>query len=375
MFSRADEDFMLQALQLAAQGLYTTEPNPRVGCLLVKDERVIGKGWHQCAGQPHAEIEALIHCDEDTEGATAYVTLEPCAHHGRTPPCCDALIEAKLARVVVACIDPNPQVAGGGIERMRDAGIEVDVGLFADKSQALNCGFFSRMSRGRPFVRLKMAASLDGRTALSSGESQWITSEQARQDVQHWRARAGCILTGVGTVLADDPRMTVRLSQAQMESEEYGNVAGLLMQRPQPVLAVVDSDLRTPRTARIFERSGGVLIYSNKNKVLSDKCEVVYHLSSSESGQISLDGVLRDLATREVNEVHVEGGAELAGSLLREGLLDELIIYIAPHLLGADARSLFAFTGIDNMEKRPEFVFTEVTQIGPDIRLTLRPAS
>ncbi|OED42289.1 riboflavin biosynthesis protein RibD [Chromatiales bacterium (ex Bugula neritina AB1)] len=365
---------MALAIDLAGNGLYTTEPNPRVGCVLVKDEQIIGKGWHQFAGRPHAEIEALNHCDAEVRGATAYVTLEPCSFHGRTPPCCDALIEAGLARVVVAVADPNPLVAGTGIARLRDAGIEVDVGLMADESIALNCGFFARMIRGRPYVRLKMAASLDGRTALSTGNSSWITSEEARQDVQHWRARAGCILTGVGTVLADDPRMTVRLSPQQLANPGFGNLSGLIMQKPQPVLAVVDSDLRTPRNAKIFDREGSVLIYSNKNKMLNDKSEVVYHLSSSESGMISLDGVLRDLASREVNEVHVEGGAELAASLLREDLIDELIVYIAPNLLGADARALFAFSGIENMADRPGFQFSDVTRIGPDLRLTLTPA-
>lgn len=375
MFSTADNEFMAQALALAEHGLYTTGPNPRVGCVLVQDDVIISSGWHQSAGQPHAEIEALNACDVDPRGATVYVTLEPCSHHGRTPPCCDALIEAGVARVVVGAVDPNPLVAGSGIEYLRQADIEVDVGLMADQSEALNCGFFSRMTRGKPWVRVKLAASLDGRTALASGESRWITSEQAREDVQHWRARSGCILTGVGTVLADDPRMTVRLSATQLSAERWGTQSGVPIQRRQPLLAVVDSDLRTPPTAKIFERGAPTLIYSNKNKFLCDECEVVYHLSGSQSGQVSLDGVLRDLASREVNEVHVEAGAELSASLLAEGLLDELVVYIAPHLLGADARSMFEISGMDNMIDRPEFAFTEITQIGPDLRLILKPVS
>ncbi len=375
MFSTADHDFMSQALTLAEHGLYTTEPNPRVGCVLVKDDKIIASGWHQSAGQPHAEVEALSACETDARGATVYVTLEPCSHHGRTPPCCDALIDAGVSRVVIAARDPNPMVTGSGIERLQKAGIEVDIGLLAEKSEALNCGFFSRMNRARPWVRVKLAASLDGRTALASGESRWITSEQAREDVQHWRARSGCILTGVGTILADDPRMTVRLSAKQLSAERWGTQSGAAIQRRQPLLAVVDSDLRTPATARIFERGAETVIYSNKNKFLCDECEVVYHLSASQSGKISLDGVLRDLASREVNEVHVEAGAELSASLLAEGLLDELVVYIAPHLLGADARSMFEMSGMDSMLQRPEFAFTDITQIGPDLRLILKPVS
>lgn len=363
MFSDEDRDYMSRAMALAERGMYTTGSNPRVGCVLVKDGVVIGEGWTQPVGEAHAEVEALNNCEVSPVGATAYVTLEPCSHHGRTPPCADALIEKEISRVVVSSVDPNPLVGGSGIDRLRDAGIEVDVGLLDTENQALNCGFFSRMKRGRPWVRLKLAASLDGRTALASGDSYWITSEAARADVQLWRARANCILTGVGTIIADDPRMTVRLPQERW-TIEHGR---------QPLLAVVDSSLRTPTNARIFDRDGKVVIYSNTNKNMHDKCEVNYHLNPTESGNVSLPGVLRDLAQREINEVHVEGGANVSASLLSENLIDELIVYIAPNLLGSDARAMFEFTGLEDMAERPEFEFTDVSRVGPDVRLTLRP--
>ncbi len=363
MFSDEDSEYMARALALAHRGLYTTGANPRVGCVLVSQGNVIGEGWTQPVGEAHAEVEALNDCTVSPAGATAYVTLEPCSHHGRTPPCCDSLIKHKIARVVVASVDPNPLVSGSGIERLRDAGIEVEVGLLDEENQALNCGFFSRMKRGRPWVRLKLAASLDGRTALASGESRWITSEASRSDVQLWRARANCILTGVGTILADNPRMTVRLPQERW-TIEYDR---------QPLLAVVDSSLRTPIDARIFDRDGKVVIYTNTNKSMHEKCEVNYHLSPTVSGNISLSGVLRDLAQREINEVHVEGGANLSASLLSENLIDELIVYIAPNLLGSDARSLFEFMGPQLMAERPEFEISDVSRIGPDVRLVLNP--
>ena len=363
MFPDEDRDYMARALELAARGLYTTGANPRVGCVLVKGGTVIGEGWTQPVGEAHAEVEALNNCKVDPAGATAYVTLEPCSHHGRTPPCADTLIEKSISRVVVSSIDPNPLVGGSGIDRLRDAGIEVDTGLLDTENQALNCGFFSRMTRGRPWVRLKLAASLDGRTALASGESQWITSDASRADVQLWRARANCILTGVGTIIADDPRMTVRLPQERWTIEHDR----------QPLLAVVDSNLRTPTNAKIFDRDGKVVIYTNTNKNMFDKCEVNYHLNPTESGNISLLGVLKDLAQREINEVHVEGGANVSASLLSENLIDELIVYIAPNLLGADARALFEFTGLQDMAARPEFELSGVKQIGPDVRLTLKP--
>lgn len=365
MFSDEDVEYMSRAVALAERGMYTTGSNPRVGCVLVKEGVVIGEGWTQPVGEAHAEVEALNNCQVSPAGATAYVTLEPCSHHGRTPPCADTLIEKEVARVVVSSVDPNPLVGGTGIDRLRDAGIEVDVGLMDAENQALNCGFFSRMKRGRPWVRLKLAASLDGRTALASGDSYWITSEASRADVQLWRARANCILTGVGTILADDPRMTVRLPQERW-TIEHGR---------QPLLAVVDSNLRTPTNAKIFDRDGKVVIYSNVNKNMYDKCEVNYHLNPTETGNVSLPGVLRDLAQREINEVHVEGGANVSASLLSDNLIDEIIVYIAPNLLGSDARAMFEFTGLADMTERPEFEFSDVCRVGLDVRLTLKPCA
>lgn len=364
MADHCDEDrvYMARALELAKNGLYTASPNPRVGCVLVRSGKVIGEGWHQRAGMPHAEIEALSNCQGNPQGCTAYVTLEPCAHYGRTPPCCDRLVEAGVERVVVGAIDPNPLVAGNGIARIRAAGISITSGLMADESQHLNCGFFSRMERKRPWVRLKLAASLDGRTALASGESKWITSSAARDDVQRYRARADCILTGIGTVLADDPRMTVRTG----DSQEQGT-------HRQPVLAIVDSQARTPVDATLFDSDREVLIYCSAEAPLTDGRAIIRHSAATSDGRVRLSSVLRDLARREINEVHVEGGAELAASLLAEQLVDELIIYQAPLLLGSDAKELVAVQGFTSMEQRLEFQYIDVVQIGPDTRLTLKP--
>jgi diaminohydroxyphosphoribosylaminopyrimidine deaminase/5-amino-6-(5-phosphoribosylamino)uracil reductase len=366
-FSARDREHMADALALAARGLYTTDPNPRVGCVLVAGERVIGRGYHRRAGLPHAEIEALHACSEDPRGATAYVTLEPCSHHGQTPPCCDALIDAGIARAVIGGSDPNAQVAGAGIARMQAAGIRVDSGLMQAECEALNPGFLSRMRRRRPWVRLKLAASLDGRTALANGESKWITSAEARLDVQRLRARASVILTGSGTVLADNPRMTLRLSDAQ-----YGDE---LPQR-QPLLAIVDSQARTPRDAVLFDRQGGVLIYTgNVKNDWGTRCEVVDNLAQTPGGRVDLPALLGDLAARGCNECHVEAGAGLAAALISEQLVDELVVYIAPLLLGRDALELVSLGGIDNMADRPEFDYTDITSVGRDLRLTLTPHS
>jgi len=307
----SDDHYMERAFALAEKGLYTTGANPRVGCVLVRDDRIIAEGWTQPEGQAHAEINALENATESVAGATAYVTLEPCSHHGRTPPCTNALINADIGKVVAASIDPNPAVAGSGLEALRQAGIDVSFGVLDERNLSLNCGFFSRMTRSRPWVRVKLAASLDGRTALASGESRWITSDESRADVQLLRARANCILTGVGTILADDPRMTVRLPQERW----------MIERERQPLLAIVDSNCRTPLGAEIFNRDGKIVIYSK----------------------------------------------------LREKLIDELIVYVAPHLLGSDAKGLVQMSGLNDMAQRPTFRFTDVTQIGPDVRLTLAP--
>lgn len=362
-FSADDRRFMSRALELARFGLYTTDPNPRVGCVLVANGQIIGEGYHRRAGLPHAEIEALQACQSDPRGATAYVTLEPCSHFGRTPPCCDALIKAGVARVVAAATDPNSQVAGRGLAIMREAGIEVVSGLMAEDCEALNPGYLSRMRRGRPWLRVKLAASLDGRTALANGESQWITSAEARHDVQHLRARASAILTGSATVLADDPQMTVRLS-----AEHYGPEWPIR----QPLLAIIDSKAQTPVQARLFERDGAVIVYTEAPAAALDS-EVDSSCCYPHGAGIDPLKVLQDLAARGCNEVHVEAGARLAGVLLEAQLIDEIVTYIAPVLLGADARELIAISGIDNMAQRPELCFTDVTPVGRDLRLTLTP--
>ena len=362
---------MLEAVALARRGLYTASPNPRVGCLLVKDEQTIGRGWHKRAGLGHAEVEALSDCKlsgkADPRGATAYVTLEPCSFHGKTPPCTDALLKAGIAKLVVGSMDPSPKV--DGLQQLRDAGIEVLSGCEEVACAELNPGFFSRMQRSRPWVRVKMAMSLDGRTALANGESQWITSEAARSDVQCWRAQADCILTGVGTVLSDNPRLNVRLSDAQFSQYGYG-------QLQQPLLAIADSNLKTSANAELFKADREVVIYVNSASGMHPQanCQVVATPSDSEYG-VDLQKLLEDLATREINEVHVEAGATLCASLIKEQLVDEVLLYIAPNLLGSDARALFALSGLTDMAERTEFEFSAVQQVGADLRVLLRPVA
>ncbi len=359
---------MREAISLAERGLYSASPNPRVGCVLVKGDQIIGRGWHRQAGLPHAEIEALNDSVADPAGATAYVTLEPCSFYGKTPPCADALLSAGISRLVAGSTDPNPRVSGSGLERLQTAGVEVITGCEQEACAELNPGFFSRMLKGRPFVRVKMAMSLDGRTALANGESQWITGHDARADVQHWRARADCVLTGIGTVLFDDPQLNVRLAQEQFQK------LGHEIAR-QPTLAIVDSNLRTPSKARLFEAERPVLIYSQvpANSGLHPACEVIKLPGGEAAEGINLQAMLEDLARREINEVHVEAGAQLCASLIKGGLADELLLYIAPHLLGADARSLFALGGFTRMDERIEFEFAGTKQVGRDLRLQLRP--
>ncbi|HVC38101.1 MAG TPA: bifunctional diaminohydroxyphosphoribosylaminopyrimidine deaminase/5-amino-6-(5-phosphoribosylamino)uracil reductase RibD, partial [Gammaproteobacteria bacterium] len=310
MFSTADHAFMAEALRLAQQGLYTTDPNPRVGCVLVKDGNTVGRGFHHKAGEAHAEVRALKQAGDDARGATAYVTLEPCAHFGRTGPCADALVKAKVARVIAAMSDPNPQVAGKGFEKLRAAGIETTVGLLETEARALNPGFISRMTRGRPWVRSKLAVSLDGRTALASGASKWISGEAAREDGQRWRARSSTILTGIGTLLADDPALTVRLPGDWR----------------QPNRIVVDAQLRTPPGARLLKQAGDTYIATvvtdaRRHAFLAAAGAKIMVLSSSD-GHIDLVALMRQLAEIECNEVLVEAGAGLNGALLKAGLLD-----------------------------------------------------
>jgi len=359
MFTPDDQRHMARALELAARGLYTTTPNPRVGCVIVNGAKVVGEGWHEKAGAAHAEPIALQAAGAKAAGATVYVTLEPCAHFGRTPPCVDALLAAKPARVVAAMADPNPQTAGEGFARLRAAGIAVDVGLMAAEAHALNIGFVSRMTRGTPWVRMKVAASLDGRTALAGGQSQWITGADARRDGHAWRARACAVLTGVGTVKADNPQLTVR------------DVATTR----QPLRVVVDSRLQTPLDARVL--GPGTIIAAagvdapRSVALRAHGAEVV--VLPNHEGKVELPALLQELARRGCNEVHVEAGHKLNGSLLEEGLVDELLIYLAPCILGDTAQGMFHLPPLANLQERRNLRITDITRVGDDVRILARP--
>jgi len=369
MFSDFDRFAMQRALTLAARGLETTDPNPRVGCVIAQRGRVVGEGWHERAGEAHAEIAALRAAGAQAAGATVYVTLEPCSHHGRTPPCVEALIAARVARVVIAARDPNPQVDGKGAAALRAAGIAVESGLMEEEATDLNGGFFRRMLVGRPLIRVKLAMSLDGRTALASGESRWITGEAARQDVQHWRARSSAVLTGVGTVLADDPRLDVRLP------DEQGVV------RRQPLRVVLDSQLRTPPDARLFKSPGEVLILTTLTAPEDPRATNLSARGARleslplDGERIALPAVLDRLGELELNEVLVEAGATLAGELLRQSLADELLLYVGLRLLGPSARALVAMPPLPRLADAPSFSLSEMQQIGDDLRLRLRPGA
>ena len=349
---------MARALELAQRGLYTTTPNPRVGCVIVRDGIVVGEGWHERAGGPHAEAIALDAAGAQAANATAYVTLEPCAHHGRTPPCADALVRAGLSSVVAAMADPNPLVSGKGLTRLREAGVNVRVGVMEEEDRELNIGFVSRMSRGRPWVRTKIAASLDGRTALLNGSSQWITGVEARRDAHHWRARACAVLTGIGTVKQDDPQLTVR----EVETTR------------QPLRVVVDSRLEISPAARIV--GTGTLIATAVRDEAREAALTAHGASvallPNIAGRVSLPDLLRALAACDVNELHVEAGAGLNGSLLQEGLVDELLIYLAPHIMGDKARGMFDVPALTELAQRREFDITEVRMIGSDLRVIAR---
>jgi len=350
---------MAQALRLAEHGLFTTTPNPRVGCVLVKDGLVVGEGWHEKAGEPHAEPLALRQAGAAARGATAYVTLEPCNHHGRTPPCADVLIAAGVARVVAAMNDPNPLVAGQGLEKLRAAGIEVASGLLENDARELNIGFVSRMTRGRPWLRLKAAASLDGKTALNNGLSQWITGPEARQDGHRWRARACAILTGVGTVRDDDPQLNVR---------------GVETSR-QPLKVLVDSRLEVSPSARLFD-GAPVLVAcavadAAKAAALQARGAEVLALPNAQ-GKVDLAALLQLLGQRGINEVHAEAGFKLNGSLLAEGLVDELLLYVAPCLIGERAQGLFNLPELAALSDRRQLQWRDVRQIGADLRLIVR---
>ncbi len=359
MFSQRDQQYMQRALKLAERGLFTSMPNPRVGCVIVHHDAVVGEGFHARAGEPHAEVFALREAGDKARGATAYVTLEPCAHHGRTPPCADALIRAGVARVVMACEDPDPQVDGRGLKRLRDAGITVDTGLLQAPARELNSGFFSRIERRRPFVRVKLAMSLDGRTALANGSSKWITGEQARADVQRWRARSSAILTGSGTALADDPRLTVRL-------DDVPHVP--------PLRVVLDRLLRTPEGAHLLDgRAPTLMLHGTLARPGLRFADVeCVEVPETDTG-LDLDAVLGMLAGRGVNELHVEAGPTLSGALFAAGLVDELLLYVAPVLLGDRARPLMALPSLADMADRWHLDVMDRQVLGEDMRLRLRP--
>lgn len=386
MFTEFDRGAMARALALAERGLETTHPNPRVGCVIAQGEEIVGEGWHERAGEPHAEVGALRAAGAKAAGSTAYVTLEPCSHHGRTPPCVDALIAARVTRVVFALEDSNPRVSGRGAEALRQAGVVVESGLMAAEAAALNPGFLKRMRSGRPWVTVKLAMSLDGRTALANGMSQWITGPAAREDVQHWRARSSAILTGIGTVLADDPRLDVRLPDPPSGRP-----------RLQPLRVVLDARLQTPPGARMLRTGGAVLIMTatnhGENEVeasierasrraqLLERGAAIEDMPASESGdavttgtpRLSLPDVLDRLGQRQVNELWVEAGPRLAGALLRQALADELILYVAPKLLGPQARPLVEMDELHGLRDAPDFIIVETSQVGDDVRLRLRP--
>ncbi len=402
-FTEFDHAAMARAVELAKHGYDTTHPNPRVGCVLARDGQIIGEGWHERAGGPHAEIVALR--DAATRratgsaasgavgagaaaGATAYVTLEPCSHHGRTPPCVDALMEARVKRVVFAMRDPDRRVSGRGADALTKGGIVTQVGLMADAAEELNVGYLKRMRSGRPWVRLKLAMSLDGRTALANGTSKWITSDAAREDVQRWRARSSAVLTGIGTVLADNPRLDVRLPGATR----------------QPLRVVLDSALRVPRNARLFDTAGdlvflaangdssqvgaagplGSTLLSREPRFSSNDAEFEYRAAAlrnqgarvervTGASRPDLKAVLSRLAQLEVNELMVEAGPELSGAFVREGLIDELLLYVAPKLLGPQAKALLELPPLTELGAAPGFTIVEQTRVGADLRLLLRP--
>jgi len=357
-FSQFDHECMAKALRLARHGLYTTDPNPRVGCVITNGDRIAGVGWHVRAGEAHAEIEALRNAGGSARGMTAYVTLEPCNHHGRTPPCTQALVDAGISRLVIASRDPNPMAHEGGIQHLLAAGVKVEAGLMEEEAEALNAGFLSRLRRGRPWVRIKTAISLDGRTALQNGQSKWISSEASRQDVQHWRARSSAIVTGIGTVLADDPAMDARVDQAVN----------------QPLRVVVDSHWRTPPGSRILAGPNDTLIAGDESiavpAVLSTENVRCLALPTRQ-GRVDLHHLLRSLAELEINEVQVEAGARLCGAMLEAQLVDEILIYQSPILLGEGGPGPFALGPLESMAERSHLTLLETIQIGDDRRIRL----
>lgn len=365
MNSQADCIHMARALQLAERGLYTTAPNPHVGCVLVRDNEVVGEAWHVRAGEGHAEVNALHKAGEQAKGATAYVSLEPCSHHGRTGPCVQALIGAGVKRVVAAMQDPNPLVSGQGLAQLRAAGIEVSDGLMQAQAEVLNRGYIKRMQTGKPWVHCKLAMSVDGRTAMASGESKWISSAESRQQVHRLRARCAAVITGIGTVLADDPRLNIRLDE---QAPQGGWLA--------PVRVVLDSELRMPLNANLLQQSGRTIVVTasqneRRKKLLQDRGAEILYLPSTE-GRIDLAELLVYLGQEQMNEVLVETGATLSGAMLQAGLIDELKIYMAPHLMGNQARGLFNMAGLDTMDQRIDLQILDIKAVGTDWCLTAK---
>jgi len=359
-FSAADHRFMAQALRLAQRGLFTTDPNPRVGCVIADGDRLVGQGWHARAGGPHAEVAALDDAGQAVRGMTAYVTLEPCAHHGRTGPCTRALLDAGIGRVVVAVEDPHARVAGDGLRQLRAAGVAVETGLLAAQAEELNAGFFKRARSGRPWLRVKTALSLDGRTALAGGASQWITGEDARRDVQRWRARSSAILTGIGTVLADDPSLDAR-------------VDGTVLQ---PLRVVVDSRWRTPPGSRVLRDPASAWVVGGEREAATERLESAGIRCASlpgPAGRVDLARTLDLLGAAELNEVQVEAGSRLCGALLSGGLVDEVLAYLSPVLLGDGGPGPFAFGPLESMDQRTHLQLMETTHFGRDLRLRLQP--
>jgi diaminohydroxyphosphoribosylaminopyrimidine deaminase/5-amino-6-(5-phosphoribosylamino)uracil reductase len=363
-FTATDHAMMARALRLAERGAFTTKPNPMVGCVLAKGDEVVGEGWHQRAGGPHAEVLALQAAGNNARGATAYVTLEPCSHVGKTGPCAEALIAAGIVRVVGSMRDPNTLVDGAGFERLRAAGVVVEIGLMEALARELNHGFLSRIERGRPWVRIKLAISLDGRSALASGESKWISGDAARRDVQRWRARSGAILTGAGTVLMDDPLLTVRLDDNTPEHER---------EFVPPLRVILDPGLATIARGRIREGDAPTLYIHAADARMPRGIDAQHAPVPVNAGLFDLQAVLALLAERQINEVQIEAGATLAGAFLAAGLVDELLLYIAPIILGERARPMFDGLPIDTMAERLSMRIVETRRIGDDVRLLLRP--
>ena len=359
-------EYMQHAIRLAKKGLYTTDPNPSVGCVIVKNDEIVGEGWHQRAGEAHAEINALTQAGDKARDATVFVSLEPCSHTGKTPPCADALVDAGVKKVIVAMKDPNPLVAGSGLKKLHDAGIETEDGLLEAQARALNPGFIKRMETGRPFVRVKLAMSLDGRTAMASGESQWISGAASRADVQRLRAESSAILTGIDTVLADNPSMNVRETEGQVFSGTNGELR-------QPVRIVLDSQFRMPVDAKIAAIAGKCIVYTTVNVDNKSSYPFIIETCNTQDGKIDLQFLMKDLANKEINLLHVEAGSVLCGALLKNGLVDEIIIYMAPHIMGNDAKGLFHLPELVHMKDRISLTIKDVRSVGNDIRITAQP--